>query len=153
MRRSWLVLVLIAWTVAACGVRPSGVIPGASAPTGPANGAALYLVSNGQPVRVLRPLAGEVSPGESIRLLFGGPDANEREQGYTSEIPPGIVVRDPLGAPSDFIVLTLSVDVRGLSSLAVDQIVCTVRDAYSVRGPVTLRGQGNDRPRSCPLPG
>jgi hypothetical protein len=154
MRRSWLTLVLVALTVAACGVRPSGVIPGAAAPAGPANGAALYLVSNGQLIRVLRPLASELSPVDTIRLLAGGPDASERELGYTSEVPPGILVRDQLGAPSDVFAITLSVNVNALSALAVDQIVCTARDSYSTRGPITLRGQGSERgPQSCPMPG
>ncbi len=163
MRRSVFALLLIALTAAGCGVRPSGVIPGGPAPSGPANGAVLYFVSNGQPVRVLRPLSSDVEPAGAIALLGDGPDENERELGYTTEVPPGTTVLGQTPEPPESpgspgrlgpLQLTLSVDVNALSGPAVAQIVCTVRDSTSSRGQVTLKGQGRERgPLSCPLPG
>ncbi|MBB5850100.1 GerMN domain-containing protein [Amycolatopsis umgeniensis] len=153
MRKTWLVLLLMVSAVAGCGVRPSGVIPGAPAPVGPANGAVLYFLSGGQPVRVLRPLAGELAPASPIDLLAAGPDESERERRYTSEVPPGITVLDQIPAPNG-VTVTLSVAVTGLSARAVDQIVCTARDSLGGSAQITLRGGGSVRgPLSCPLPG
>ncbi|WP_410598648.1 GerMN domain-containing protein [Amycolatopsis sp. lyj-90] len=153
MRKTWLVLLLIVPVVTGCGVRPSGVIPGAPAPVGPANGAVLYFVSGGQPARVLRPIAGELPPASPVDLLAAGPDESEREQRYTSEVPPGTVVLDQTAGPNG-VTLTLSVDVAGLSARAVDQIVCTARDSLGGAAQITLRGGETQRgPLSCPLPG
>ncbi|WP_181771212.1 GerMN domain-containing protein [Amycolatopsis pittospori] len=152
MRKSWFVPLLVL-AVAGCGIRPSAVIRGAPAPSGPANGAGLYFLTDGQPVRVLRPLAEALSPAATIDLLAGGPDENEREQRYTTEVPPGTTVLDHVARP-DGVTVTLSADVAGLSARAVDQIVCTARDSLSAGVRITLLGGGNERgPLSCPLPG
>ncbi|MFC9252126.1 hypothetical protein [Amycolatopsis thailandensis] len=153
MRKVWLALLLTVSVVAGCGVRPSAVIPGAPAPVGPANGAVLYFLFNGQPVRVLRPLAGELAPANPLDLLAAGPDESERERRYTSEVPSGTAVLDQTPAPNG-VMVTLSIAVAGLSARAVDQIVCTVRDSVGGIPRITLRGGGTDRgPLSCPLPG
>ncbi|MEV7553229.1 hypothetical protein AB0N89_26765 [Amycolatopsis sp. NPDC089917] len=153
MKKAWLVLLLTVAVVTGCGVRPSAVIPGAPAPVGPANGAVLYFLSGGQPVRVLRPLAGALAPASPVDLLAAGPDESERERGYTSEVPPGAVVLDQTPAP-DGVTVTVSIAVAGLSARAVDQIVCTARDSLGGSPQITLRGEGTTRgPLSCPLPG
>ncbi|MEV6909385.1 GerMN domain-containing protein [Amycolatopsis sp. NPDC051071] len=152
MRKSWLAPLLVL-AVAGCGVRPSAVISGAPAPVGPANGAVLYFVSGGELVRVLHPVTEELSTAKTIDLLAAGPDENEREQRYTSEVPSGTAVLDQ-GTGPDGVTLTLSADVAALTPRAVDQIVCTARDSLSARARITLRGGGNERgPQSCPLPG
>ncbi|WP_410653748.1 GerMN domain-containing protein [Amycolatopsis sp. cmx-4-54] len=153
MKKNWLSALLIVSVVAGCGVRPSAVIAGAPAPTGPANGAVLYFLSGGQPVRVLRPLAQELPPASPVDLLAAGPDESERERDYTTEVPPGTAVLDQTPAPNG-VTVTLSVGVAGLSARAVDQIVCTARDSLGGSAQITLRGEGSVRgPLSCPLPG
>ncbi|MFI9454242.1 GerMN domain-containing protein [Amycolatopsis sp. NPDC052450] len=153
MKRIVFALLLIASVVAGCGVRPSAVIAGAPAPTGPANGAVLYFLSGGQPVRVLRPLAEELPPASPIDLLAAGPDESERERDYTTEVPPGTAVLDQTAGPNG-VTVTLSIGVAGLSAMAVDQIVCTARDALGGSAQITLRDEGTTRgPLSCPLPG
>ncbi|GAB3742158.1 hypothetical protein GCM10027598_73650 [Amycolatopsis oliviviridis] len=153
MKKTWFLLMLVVSVVAGCGVRPSGVIPGAPAPVGPADGAVLYFLSGGQPVRVLRPLAGGLTPANPVDLLAAGPDESERERRYTSEVPSGMVVLDQTSAPNGATV-TVSVGLAGLSALAVDQIVCTARDSLGGSPQITLRGEGVVRgPLSCPLPG
>ncbi|MFD5248871.1 GerMN domain-containing protein [Amycolatopsis sp. NPDC058340] len=153
MRKAWLVALLLGSVVAGCGVRPSAVITGAPAPTGPANAVVLYFLSGGQAVRVLRPLAGELPPVSPVDLLAAGPDESERERHYTTEVPPGTAVLDQKPAPNG-ITVTLSVGVTGLSARAVDQIVCTARDSLGGGAQITLRGEGSVRgPLSCPLPG
>ncbi|UMP05246.1 GerMN domain-containing protein [Amycolatopsis sp. EV170708-02-1] len=153
MRKTWLAVLLLVAVVAGCGVRPSAVITGAPAPAGPANAAVLYFLSGGQPVRVLRPLADELSPASPLDLLAAGPDESERERHYTTEVPPGTAVLDQTPAPNG-ITVTLSVGVARLSARAVDQIVCTARDSLGGSAQITLRGEGSVRgPLSCPLPG
>lgn len=153
MRRPWLAVPLVALAVAGCGVRPSAVITGAPAPSGPANGAVLYFLADGQPVRVLRPLAEEATMDRTIALLAAGPDESERELRYTNEVPPGVTVVDQEGGAGR-VTVTLTVNVSALSPRAVDQIVCTVRDTLVLGPRITLRGGGSERaPQSCPLPG
>lgn len=153
MRKIWLPALLLVSTVAGCGVRPSAVITGAPAPAGPANAAVLYFLSGGQPVRVLRPLAGESPPASPVDLLAAGPDETERERQYTTEVPPGTAVLDQTPA-SNGVTVTLSIGVAALSARAVDQIVCTARDSLGGSAQITLRGGGSVRgPLSCPLPG
>jgi hypothetical protein len=48
----------------------------------------------------------------------------------------------------------VSADVTTLSTAAVDQIVCTVRDALSTTAPITLTSDAGTRgPQICPLTG
>lgn len=127
-----LVLVLLA---AACGVRPSGVIVGGPAPRAtPA--VAVYLVLDRKVTPVPRP-----DSASGLSSLAGGPTAAEREQGYTTAVPEGLVFTAAGG------IVTVSVDVTTLSATAVDQIVCT-----SSQASVTLVGGGRSRgPLVCPV--
>jgi hypothetical protein len=118
-----------------CGVQPSAVILGAPAPRGQVSGTALYLVFNGKLTLVLRPTS-----GNPLDLLAAGPTDQERSQGFTSDVPPDI-------APVSVVdtIVTVSTDVSALSTMAVDQIVCTAGAS------VTLVGQGHSRgPVNCP---
>ncbi|MFC3455760.1 hypothetical protein [Amycolatopsis speibonae] len=153
MKKAWLALLLTVSVVAGCGVRPSGVIPGAPAPSGPADGAVLYFLSGGQPVRVLRPLPGGLAPVNPVDLLAAGPDESERDRSYTSEVPFGTTVLGQT-ATQNGLTVTLSVGVAGLSARAVEQIVCTTRDSVGGSPQIVLRGEETERgPLSCPLPG
>jgi hypothetical protein len=154
-------LLLLAVLAAGCGVRASGVITGGAAPTGPAEGVGLYLVSNKRLTPVLRATRGKLTPAETLTLLAGGPDTDEQAQGFTTEIPPGTGVLNVVSDPSGVVVM-VSVDVAALSATAVDQIVCTVSgtSVSDTRAPgsgtfaVTLvGGQGGQvrGPRTCPV--
>ncbi|ANN17389.1 hypothetical protein SD37_18230 [Amycolatopsis orientalis] len=147
-------LALLAPVAAGCGVRPSGVILGAPAPEGPSAGVVLYFLSAGEPVRVpQRPHPGGVTLARTIELLAAGPDGDEGRQGYTTEVPAGTAVLGQTAA-GDGVIVTLSVDVAGLSVRATEQLVCTVRDALDGTAKITLRGGATERgPLSCPVAG
>jgi hypothetical protein len=130
-------LLVVALLAAGCGVRPSDVVLGGRAPT-VALAITVFLVSDGQVIRVLRP--NPTSP-DPLAVLAAGPTAIEREQGYGSEVPAGVVL-EAAGAS-----VRVSVDVTTLSEVAVDQIVCT-----AAQETVTLVGGGTGRgPLTCPV--
>ncbi|MEV4497721.1 hypothetical protein AB0J84_18765 [Micromonospora arborensis] len=149
---------LLTLLVAGCGVRPSRVITGRSAVSGPSQGTGLYLLAQGELVLVLRPTtagalpategalpategalpatAGALpatagaSPANALALLVAGPDEDERGQGFTSEVPVGI---DPVtvtaGADRSGLTVRTTGAALPLSAHAADQIICTVADA------------------------
>ncbi|MET8311818.1 MULTISPECIES: hypothetical protein [unclassified Micromonospora] len=153
---------LLTLLVAGCGVRPSGVITGSAATTGPSAGVRLYLLAHGQLVLVIRPTKMDASPEETLRMLAAGPDDSEWRQGLTSEVPVGLV-------PASLVTVTVTGDqpgltvtmvgaVMSLSGTAADQIVCTVIGTTAVAGladsfvPVTVAGPDGARPpRFCPI--
>jgi hypothetical protein len=160
-------VVLIAVLTAGCGVRPSGVITGGPAPTGPALGppdgppapgrdqsAVLYFLADSALTPVLRPTRQHLSPTQTLALLQDGPNGDERAANLTSEVPTGL---DPVTVTADAsgnVDVVVSADVTTLSAMAVDQIVCTVRDAMSTTAPITLISDAGTRgPRTCPLTG
>ena len=147
-------VVLIAIFAAGCGVRPSGVIRGGSAPTGQAEGATLYFLANSSLTPVLRPTRQPLWPTQTLELLQTGPNSDERAANLTSEVPTGL---DPVTVttdPSGTVDVVLSADVTTLSTAAVDQIVCTVRDALGTTAPITLTSDAATRgPQLCPLTG
>jgi hypothetical protein len=158
-------VVLIAVLSAGCGVRPSGVITGGPAPTGPAlgrpgsapgpaQGTALYFLADSSLTLVLRPARQRLSPTQTLALLQDGPNGDERAENVTSEVPTGL---DPVTVTTDAsgnVEVVVSADVTTLSATAVDQIVCTVRDALSTTAPITLTSDATTRgPRICPLTG
>jgi hypothetical protein len=151
-RLAWVVLVAV--LNAGCGVRPSGVITGLPAPTVQARGAALYFLANSSLTPVLRPAPPRLSPTQTLALLQHGPNGDERAANLTSEVPTGL---DPVTITTDAsgnVDVVVSVDVTTLSTTAVDQIVCTVRDALSTTAPITLTSDAATRgPRICPLTG
>lgn len=158
---AWLVLIAVLST--GCGVRPSGVITGGPAPTGAAHGrpgaptppgAALYFLADSSLMPVLRQTRQPLSPTQALALLQDGPNGDERAANLTSEVPTGL---DPVKVTTDAsgnVDVVVSADVTKLSTSAVDQIVCTVRDALSTTAPITLTsGAATRRPRICPLTG
>jgi hypothetical protein len=158
-----LVAVLTAVLTAGCGVRPSGVITGGPAPTKavgdwseqpPMWGATLYFLAGSALRQVLRPTRQQLSPTQVLALLQDGPSGYERAAALTSEVPTGLgPVTVTTGASGDVDVV-VAADVTTLSPAAVDQIVCTVRDALSTTTPVTVTsGAATRGPRICPLPG
>lgn len=146
--------VLIAVLIAGCGVRPSGVITGGPAPTVAARGVTLYFVADSALTPVLRPARQPLWATQTLTLLEHGPDGGEKAANLTSEVPTGL---DPVTVTTDAsgnVDVVVSADVRTLSTMAVDQIVCTVRDALSTTAPITLSSDAASRgPRLCPLTG
>lgn len=147
-------IVLTAVLAAGCGVRPSGVITGGPAPTGQAEGATLYLIADSSLRMVRRATRQHLSPTQTLALLQRGPEDDERAADLTSEVPAGL---DPVAVTTDAagnVDVVVSTDVTTLSPAAVDQIVCTVRDALSTTAPVTVTSAAATRgPQVCPLTG
>jgi hypothetical protein len=146
---------LIALLTAGCGVRPSGVITGGPAPTEHARGVTLYFLANSSLAPVLRPPTRQpMWPTQTLALLQHGPNGDERAANLTSEVPTRL---DPVTVTTDAsgnVDVVVSADVRTLSTRAVDQIVCTVRDALSTTAPITLTSEAATRgPGICPLTG
>jgi hypothetical protein len=145
---------LIAVLTAGCGVRPSGVISGRSAPAERAMGARLYFLDGSSLTPVLRPARQPIWPTQILELLQNGPSAVERAANLTSEVPIGLGPVPVTTDESGNVDVVVSADVTTLSPTAVDQIVCTVRDARSTTAPIILRsGAATRGPRSCPIPG
>ncbi|MFE3175776.1 hypothetical protein ACFXPA_22220 [Amycolatopsis sp. NPDC059090] len=150
MKRLLTLIAVVALTVS-CGVRPSGVITGENAPSGPPNGnlgstATVYFVLNGNVAPVVRNGVGDVA-ADRVRVLERGPDEDERAGGYTTELPPSF---EPIAiGVSD---AEIGVNVRELSPNAVSQIVCTVLAAGGggASGTITLSGGGQTlHPQAC----
>lgn len=149
--KRWLALLAVLVLASGCGVRPSGVIPGENAPSGPPNGnnghtATVYFVLNGKVVPVVRTGVGDVA-ADRVRALERGPDEDERASGYTTELPPSF---EPIAIGiSD---AEIGVNVRELSPNAAAQIVCTVVAAGGggASGTVRLSGGGQTlQPAGC----
>ncbi|MET0135263.1 MAG: hypothetical protein ABW215_16920 [Kibdelosporangium sp.] len=133
--------------LSACGVQPSGVIAGGPAPLGSIEGTVLYLVSNQTLTTVLRPRDHELSPAETLTLLVAGPTAEEQAAHIDSDIPVGI---GALTVTGDTVMLP--VDVTSLSTMAVEQFVCTLATISDPGTEITLTGQGQTlTPRRCPI--
>lgn len=145
-------VVLIAVLGTGCGVRPSGVITGGPAPTEQVRGVALYFLAGSTPTPVLRLTGQRLSPTRTLVLLQHGPDREERATNLTSEVPAGL---DPVTVTTDAtggVDVVVSADVTTLSTKAVDQIVCTVRDALPTAAPVAITSGTETRgPRLCPV--
>jgi hypothetical protein len=151
--------VLLALLLAGCGVRPSGVVTGRTAPDGPVWGVGLYLVWHGKLAPVVRPTNQHLSPEQVLGLLAAGPDGYERAQGLASEVPADLVPTAPLAPKADQIGLTVTMSgaVTTLSATAADQIVCTATSAAAIPGlgrtptPITISGPDGSRPpQTCP---
>jgi hypothetical protein len=143
--------------VAGCGVRPSDVIPAGEPPSGPVaptTTITLYLVKNGRLDAVKRPVPGgrPLFKEDTLALLAAGPTPREQTRGLTTDVPPGAGPFSVTASPAGHLVVTLSIPARELSTLAVEQIVCTAA-ATAPESParVTVVGAGQSvGPRSCP---
>ncbi|SEP01673.1 hypothetical protein [Amycolatopsis saalfeldensis] len=148
---------VVAVVLAGCGVRPSGVIPGGPAPSGPvvpesSQSTVLYFVLGGQPTAAQRQ-GTTTSPGGVLTLLAEGPDDAERAAGLTTEVPANAAPASVSMAPGD-VTVALGLDVQSLSTMATQQIACTVGHLGSAPGAaaVTLTGGGHRRgPLTCPF--
>ncbi|TDD19372.1 GerMN domain-containing protein [Nonomuraea diastatica] len=144
--------------VAGCGVRPSDVIPVGPPPSGavaPTTTVTLYLVKNGRLNAVTRPGHDRrpLFKADTIALLAAGPTAREQTRGYTTDVPPEAGPFSVTVKPGGHLVVTLSTPAGELSTLAIEQIVCTAA-ATTPENPaqVTVLGAGQSvGPRKCPV--
>ncbi|SCF10880.1 hypothetical protein [Micromonospora chokoriensis] len=169
---------LVAVLTAGCGVRPSAVITGRAAVSGPTEGIGIYLLAQGDLALVLRqpkatqagvtpavtcspsaPGGSPCQPAQALALLAAGPSGEERASGLTSEVPAGLgpFTVKPAAQRSDLTVKTTGA-VGPLTADAFDQIVCTVTDSATqvglVNGPAAVSIVGPDgarQPRRCPI--
>ncbi|MGC4768982.1 hypothetical protein ACLQ25_08350 [Micromonospora sp. DT44] len=150
------VALLVGLLTAGCGVRPSDVITGRSAVSGPSAGGGIYLIANGELALVVRPakIVPE-SPLDTLVLLAAGPTEAERSAGFTSEVPADAA---PVSMTPSTDEPGITVRIKGavlpLSTLAANQIICTVALAgqQASSAPVTLVGSDGTRPPwSCPI--
>ncbi|MDA0633347.1 GerMN domain-containing protein [Nonomuraea sp. MCN248] len=140
--------------VTGCGVRPSDVILAGDPPSGPVattTAITLFLVRDGRLGAVTRP--GRRLPlAETLTLLAAGPTAGEQARGFTTDIPREAGPFSVSAEPAGHVVVTLSAPAGDLSTLAVEQIVCTVSATARERSVrVTVVGGGQRvGPRDCP---
>jgi len=129
MRKSLVVTCLLLLT--ACGIQPTDVIPAGPAPRVKLSGTALYFVHNG----VLTPITSPeyLRPELALNELATGTSV----PGYTSDVPTSIA---PVRLTERG--LTLARGTAGLSTVAIDQIVCTAGSEYQIDGLAR---------RSCPV--
>ncbi|GAA2413661.1 hypothetical protein GCM10010404_84550 [Nonomuraea africana] len=148
--------------VAGCGVRPSDVIRAGDPPSGrvappsgrvaPTTTITLYLVKNGRLSAVTRPSDRPMFQADTLVLLAAGPTAREQAHGLTTDVPPEAGPFSVTAEPAGHLVVTLSTPAGELSTLAVEQIVCTTA-ATAPESPaqVTIVGAGQSvGPRNCP---
>lgn len=146
MKRSrprFLVPVLLLASLPACGIQPTGVVDGGRA----AGGVNVYYVLDGR----LHPVARRISAGDletSIGFLFIGPDRADRAAGITTAIPRS--AKGSYQPAGQGITIVLNIEVASLTTLALQQIACTVsvawRGTQAGRAPaITLMGPQADR--------
>ncbi len=145
-------------TVAGCGVQPSDAISAGDPPSGalaptiaPDMQITLYLVKNGRLSAVTRP-GRRLSPADTLALLAAGPTAKEQADGLTTDVPLEAGPFSVTAGPAGRLVVTLSAPAGELSTLAVEQIVCTAA-ATAPESPVrvTVVGAVQDVGlRNCP---
>ncbi|KAB8187022.1 GerMN domain-containing protein [Microbispora catharanthi] len=141
--------------VAGCGVQPSDAIPAGDPPSGAVartTTITLYLVKNGRLSAVTRLSGRPLSPADTLALLAAGPAGEEQAHGLTTDVPPEAGPFSVTAEPTGHLVVTLSTAARDLSTLAVEQIVCTAA-ATTPESPVqvTVAGAGQSvGPRNCP---
>lgn len=155
MKRTW--WVVAALLLAGCGVQPSGVTDGGRAPTGLAPGVTLYFVdARGELRPQLRPTGRLGTISEAMALLLSGPG----DSGLHTEIASSTVTRVVVTTAPGVIRLLVPLTIHDVTSLGIDQIVCTALGvqvqgggARSMKVQVSFvqRTPESDKQRTCPL--
>lgn len=153
-RTAWsLAVVLLCGVTAACGVQPSGVIQGASPPSGQLDtdgSVTLYLVADGELNQVQRDDQPR-SRAAVLALLADGPTDSERARGLRSAVPSdaapftvtthghGRIEVEPSRSPAE------------MSETAVHQIMCTVAaTAHGQHPHIELGAPGSSTAATTP---
>ncbi len=133
--RRWLPALVVVLACVGCGVRPSGAISGLAAPAGPVYGVTLFLVRDDQLVPVLRATTTQLTPVETMTTLADGPTSAETSAGLRTQVPasvlPVTLTDDTAGTTID-----VAIDPNQLSTMAVNQLVCTAMNTDSQREPI-----------------
>ncbi|MFB6725732.1 hypothetical protein ACFCV3_36510 [Kribbella sp. NPDC056345] len=156
MRR--LLALLGVLTLAGCGIQPSGVSDGGEAPTGLAAGPTLYFVDASQHLVAQPRMGGRLGTiADALALLMTGPGDSGN---LHTEIASGGTTRFGVAINPDVIELTVPLTADDVTSLGMDQIVCTAVAVHiqsggsrsmKVRLVFTLTTPESDRLRTCPL--
>ncbi|MFJ8543354.1 hypothetical protein ACIRFH_15315 [Streptomyces sp. NPDC093586] len=151
VRRTLPALLTAALALSACDIPATGVVeagepatgvlapPGATpvpkeTPAVPVATVPLYFVSGGSLVAVPRALPGGAELGNTVLMLFKGPDAGERERGLTTELPP-TGAAPTIRTDGASVTVELPPAAAGLNDTAVDQLACTVAGARLRQDP------------------
>jgi hypothetical protein len=151
-RIGWTALALL---VAGCGIQPSGVTDVSRAPTGVAPGVTLYFVDARNQLRPdLRPTERLGTISEAMALLLSGPGGS----GLRTQITPGGPTRVVVTTDPGLIRLRVPLGRYEVTSLGIDQIVCTALGVWvqsggsrSTRVKVIWTTADPDTQRTCPL--
>lgn len=142
--------------VAGCGVQPSDVIPVGHPPSGsvaPTMTITLYLVKKGRISAVTRHGGRPMFFTDTLALLAAGPTATEQADGFTTEVPPEAGPFEVTPKSADHVEVTPSTPASELSTLAVQQIVCTTAAVTTPQSPTQVTVVGARQhvgPRDCP---
>ncbi|MFI5588706.1 hypothetical protein ACIA5G_26880 [Amycolatopsis sp. NPDC051758] len=160
MKKLFVVLAVLL-LAGACGIKPTGAVPAGPAPTlpnpepgGRGTDLTLYFVIDGRVAPVTRPASGTAGVSTALSILLNGPSDTEAAEGYVTRLPPQ---SGPVAlAPGPPVVITLPFPINRLTSIAINQLVCTAfaalaaEGSYAVDGTVTLSGPDGQLPsRAC----
>ncbi|MGW2021417.1 GerMN domain-containing protein [Streptomyces decoyicus] len=85
--RTALACCVLALAAAGCGIRPTGVTDGGTAPSGISKGMRIYFASDSGPRGVSRPDVTFDQLDDAFKLLISGPSPAERAEGLTNLLP------------------------------------------------------------------
>ncbi|WP_328656139.1 hypothetical protein [Streptomyces sp. NBC_00334] len=157
-RRALPLLLAALLPLSGCGIPQTGVVeagepatgvlkPGAtSAPSAaapeevPAVKVPLYFVEDGALVAVSRIVPGTAGLGNTVLMLFEGPDRGERNRGLTTQLPPSTVA-PTVRADGTVVNVQLPRSAGSLTETAIDQLACTVAVARLRQDPALDRAQ------------
>ena len=145
-----LLILLLALTATACGVRPTDVIEGDPAPTEEeiTESTVLYFLQGATLTRVVRPPSDQ-SP---LELLAQGPTPEELAEDLTTEIPP-YASPITLTPGTNGTTVRISSRLRYLSPLAQSQLVCTAITPEQPPGVEIVLSDPEETlpPQACPF--
>lgn len=140
-----LLVVAVLLLVSACGVKPTPVVPAGPAPTlrNPSNDGRgadliLYFVLDGRVTPVTRSTGAAVGVTTALTMLLDGPTYAEASDGYATMLPSetGSITLSP-GPPT---VINFSFPLKQLTSIAINQLVCTAFAAMAAEGGTVMDG-------------
>jgi len=118
--------------LAACGIPTTGVVQAGGAATGirqlVPGVPMLYFVKNGLPTPVQRTTGGPDGVEAAVKAVFAGPNAQERRDGLTTELP--VLTATPtVRSSSSWVSIGLPAGTPRLNGTALQQLLCTVSSA------------------------
>ncbi|WP_167131362.1 hypothetical protein [Paramicrobacterium chengjingii] len=144
----------IALTLSGCGLEPSGVDQGASAPTGVAAGMTLYFYdSSGNLTAQERDTGRLGNVQDAVALLLTGPGSS----GVTTAMASTTVTRTEVRLSGDRMSIVVPLTAAEATDAGTDQIVCTALASHIQSGgspdtTVTVHFTvGSDTTRTCPV--